>query len=101
MKPSKAIAFYECPNCGAFDWARNSWSADENDEIVSEGFVCLECGAQLSLSFKTDPQKSALRLEAIRRDDAEIREMDDGYREVVVNRPSSIVDEDNEDNSAK
>lgn len=99
MKPSEAIAFNECPNCGEFDWARNSWSTDENDEIVSEGFVCLECGGHLSLSFETDPQESAFRLEAIRRDDAEIKEMSDGYREIVVNRPSSIVDEYHGENS--
>jgi predicted RNA-binding Zn-ribbon protein involved in translation (DUF1610 family) len=96
-RPSQAIKLYDCPNCGAFDWARNSWAVNDRDEIQHEGFICLECGGQLDLGFRAEPVESAERLEAVRRGDAKLEEMEDGYREFVVKNPSGrSVDTDNE-----
>jgi len=87
-RPSQAIKLYDCPNCGAFDWARNSWAVDDRDRIQHEGFMCSECGGQLDLGFRSDPVESAERLEAVRREDSGLEEMEDGYREIVVENPS-------------
>jgi len=87
-RPFQAIKLYDCPNCGAFNWARNSWTVNDRDKIQHEGFMCLECGGQLNLGFRAEPVESAKRLEAVRRRDAELEEMEDGYREIVVENPS-------------
>jgi len=87
-RPSQAIKLYDCPNCGAFNWARNSWAVNDRDKIQHEGFMCLECGGQLALGFRAERVGSAKRLEAVRRGDAKLEEMEDGYREIVVENPS-------------